>query len=396
MDKRIPASELRDRMNRFRSRMDQDHPGWEWVMGFSKINQYYFTGTMQDGMLIIPKDEEAVFWVRRSYERAVDESLFPDIRPMKSYRDAAAAMGKTPACLYTEMEIMPLALYQRIQKYFSFRQVRSADGSIMAVRSRKSRFELEIMLKVGQLHRKVLEERVPELLEVGMSENDLATKLFAILMEEGHHGFTRFGMFDTHLGIGQLGFGESSLYPTSFDGPGGNYGMSPAMPFWGSRERKLKKGDLVFIDVPFGMDGYHTDKTMNYMFGRSIPDKAIEIHNRCVEIQRQIAALLVPGAVPADIYKEVMRSLDSEFLKYFMGSEKQKVRFLGHGIGLQIDETPVLAAGFTEPLEKGMVIALEPKSGIPGVGLLGTENTWLVTPEGGRCLTGEHPGLLLV
>lgn len=396
MDKRIPAPELQDRIKRFRTRMNQAHPQWEWAMVFSKTNQYYFTGTMQDGMLIIPKDEEAVFWVRRSYERAMDESLFPDIRPMKSYRDAAAAMGKIPDNPYTEMEIVPLALYQRLQKYFPFRQVKSADSSIMAVRSKKSRFELETMIRVGQLHQNVLEQRVPELLEEGMSENDLATRLFALLMEEGHHGFTRFGMFDTHLGIGQLGFGESSLYPTSFDGPGGNFGMSPAMPFWGSRERKLGKGDLVFVDVPFGLDGYHTDKTMNYMYGRSIPEEAIEIHNRCVKIQRQIAALLVPGAIPADIYEEVMGGLDSEFLKYFMGSEHQKVRFLGHGIGLQIDETPVIAAGFTEPLEENMVIALEPKSGVPEVGLVGTENTWLVTPEGGRCLTGDHPGLLLV
>ena len=75
MDKIVPASELKDRMNRFRDRMNQDCPQWGWAMIFSKINQYYFTGTMQDGMLIIPKDEEPVYWVRRSYERAVDESV---------------------------------------------------------------------------------------------------------------------------------------------------------------------------------------------------------------------------------------------------------------------------------------------------------------------------------
>ncbi len=396
MDKRIPESELHSRMQRFRARMNQDHPDWGWVIISSKTNQYYFTGTMQDGILIIPKDDDAVFWVRRSYERAMDESLFPYIRPMKSYREAAAFMGKAPDVLYTEMESVPLALYKRLQKYFSFQDVKSADTSIMAVRSIKSKYELNIMKQAGKTHQKILEEYVPEILKEGMSELDLATRLFSVLMEEGYHGFARFGMYDTYLGIGQLGFGESSLYPTYFDGPGGNYGLNPAMPFWGSRERKLRKGDLVFVDVAFGLDGYHTDKTMNYMFGKPIPEEAINFHERCVSLQNDIARLLKPGAVPADIYRKIMDNLDEAFLMHFMGYKEHKVKFLGHGIGLQIDETPVLAAGFSVPLEENMCIALEPKRGVDGVGIVGTENTYLVTKTGGLSITGEHPGLILV
>lgn len=396
MDKRVPLLELQGRMNRFRKRMDLYYPDWNWVIIFSKVNQYYFTGTMQDGMLIIPNDDEPVFWVRRSYERALDESYFPDIRPMRSYSDAASSISKVPDVLYTETGIVPYAMLQRLQKYIPFRQIKSADNAIMSVRAVKSGYELGIIKKAGRIHQRILEQRVPELLEEGMSESDLAIRLFNVLMEEGHHGFARFGMFDTHLGIGQLGFGESSLYPTYFDGPGGNYGMSPAMPFWGSKERRLKKGDLVFVDVTFGLDGYHTDKTMNYMFGAPIADEAVEVHQRCIELQRKAASLLVPGAVPADIYNEIIKELDAEFLEHFMGYGNQKVRFIGHGVGLQIDEAPVIAAGFTEPLEENMVIALEPKRGVPGIGLMGTENTWLVTSEGGRSITGDSPGLLLV
>ena len=396
MDNRVPAFELNNRMQRFRNKMDQSHPGWSWVVIVSKINQYYFTGTMQDGLLIIPNGDEAVFWVRRSFKRAVDESLFPSIRPMNSYRDAAAGMGKSPDILYMEAEIVPTAMVQRLNKHFPFQKVHSADSQIMAVRSVKSAFELDILKEVGIRHARILEELVPSLLEEGMSECDLAVRLFTVLMEEGHHGFARFGMFDTQIGIGQLGFGESSLYPTFFDGPGGNFGMSPAMPFWGSRERRLKKEDLAFVDVAFGMEGYHTDKTMTYVFGRDIPEEAVRIHSRCLEIQEHTASLLVPGAIPGDIYKEVMDVLDETFLEHFMGYKDHKVRFLGHGIGLQIDESPVIAAGFGQPLEENMVIALEPKRGVPGIGMVGTENTWVVTSKGGVCLTGSHPGLLLV
>ena len=79
-----------------------------------------------------------------------------------------------------------------------------------------------------------------------------------------------------------------------------------------------------------------------------------------------------------------------------MGFGSRRANFLGHGVGLQIDEPPVLAEGFDEPLAEGMVLALEPKKGVPGVGMVGSENTYLVTPEGGRSLTGNHPGLILV
>ncbi len=91
-----------------------------------------------------------------------------------------------------------------------------------------------------------------------------------------------------------------------------------------------------------------------------------------------------------------MAGLEPEFLKNFMGFGEHRVKFLGHGIGLWIDETPVIAEGFDEPLEEGMVIALEPKKGIPDVGLVGIENTFAVTPRGGRSLTGKSRGLVEV
>lgn len=395
MGKRVPASELLRRLQRFRTKMDETDPDWRLAVIFSKVNQYYFTGTMQDGMLLIPRDGEATYWVRRSYERAVDESHFPKICPMASFRDAAGSV-KAPGVVHLETEVVPLAMYQRFHKYFPFDEVRSLDRQIAAVRAVKSEYEQSLMRRSGEIHRRVLEERVPEVLREGMSEADLAAELYAILIEEGHHGLLRFGMFDTDIGLGQIGFGESSLYPTNFNGPGGNYGMSPAVPFIGSRERKLKKGDLVFVDVGCGVDGYHTDKTMTYVFGKPLPDEIVSVHRRCVNIQYEIASMLKPGAIPADIYRSVISKLEPEFLNNFMGFGARRVKFLGHGIGLTVDELPVIAEGFNDPLEEGMVFAIEPKKGVAGIGMVGIENTFLVTSEGGQSITGGHPGLMLV
>ncbi|NLP13318.1 MAG: aminopeptidase P family protein [Clostridium sp.] len=393
---KTPISELNSRMERFRAVMDECNPGWEMAVVFSKVNLYYFTGTMPEGMLLIPRDDEAVLWVRRSFERAQDESLFPLIKPMGSFRDAAQTFNNIPDTIYLETEFVPLAFYKRFQKYFPFESVKPLDRQISFLRSVKSRYEMEIMEKSGVIHRRILEDRVPKILEEGMSEAEFAAKLYSVMVGEGHHGIARFNMFDTEILVGHVCFGESSVYPTYFNGPGGNYGMSPAVPLLGSRERRLKKGDLVFVDVACGVDGYHTDKTMTYMFGAPLPDEVVTVHKKCVDIQNKIAAMLKPGMIPAEIYKDVMESLDENFKHSFMGFKERRVKFLGHGIGLQVDELPVIAEGFSEPLTDGMVLALEPKKGIENVGMVGIENTFKVTEQGGVCITGDNPGLIPV
>jgi Xaa-Pro aminopeptidase len=393
---KVPASELNARMQAIRKRMDQDHPEWELLAIFSKVNQFYFTGTMQDAVLLIPRSQDASYWVRRNIQRALDESEFPDIRQMGSFRDAAATFASLPEVIHVEGERLPLSIFQRFNRHFKCKSPAPADLSISAVRAVKSEYELERMRKAGIIHQRILEERVPELLKEGISEAQFASELYPVMVAEGHHGIARFGMYDTEMLIGHLCFGESSIYPTYFDGPGGNYGMSPAVPLLGSHERLLKKGDLVFVDVGCGVDGYNTDKTMTYVFEGELPREAVEIHRRCVDIQNEAAAMLKPGAIPSAIFATVTEKLEPEFMQNFMGFGARQAGFLGHGIGLHVDEWPVLAKGFDEPLQENMVIAIEPKKGLAGIGMVGTENTFLVTPAGGESLTGNHPGLIPV
>jgi len=396
MDTKVPQSELTDRLCRFRERMEIVNPGWGLAIITSNVNLYYFTGTVQDGMLLIPRDGEAVFWVRRSHARAVDESRFPQIRPMQSYRTAAEATGATHGTVYLEAEQVSVAMFQRLRKYFAVNDAKPVDSVVADIRSVKSPYERKLMERAGSIHRHVLEDLVPDLLREGMSEADFSAELYTVMVREGHHGIVRFGISGAEIMLGLIGFGESSIYPTYLDSPGGNAGMSPAVPLLGSRDRKLKRGDLIFCDIGCGYHGYHTDKTMTYVFGGILPEKAVKIHEQCIKIQDRIIPLLRPGAVPSQIYQEATADLDPEFLENFMGYGDRKVQFLGHGIGLEIAENPVIAKGFDTPLEEGMVIALEPKKGIRGIGMVGTENTFFVTPHGGRSITGNHPGLMPV
>jgi Xaa-Pro dipeptidase len=392
---KVPITELTDRLKRFLARMDKTHPGWELAVITGKIPLYYFTGTMQDGLLFIPHDGNAVFWVRQSYERAVDESFFPDLRRMRSYQDVTAGMGKIPREVYLETDLTPIAQLQRMQKHMPFTDVKAVDSEVSAVRAVKSPYELALMERAGKIHRFVLEDCVPGMLAEGIDEVTFGCDLYSVMVKEGHQGIIRFSRFNEML-LGQIGFGTSSISPICVDTPGGVSGMHPSVPQMGCRERKLKKGDLVVIDIGCGCNGYQTDKTLSYMFGRPIPDAAMQEHFRCVEIQDTMASMLKPGAIPQEIYRTIMTGLEPLFLTNFMGFGDRRVKFLGHGIGLWIDETPVIAEGFNEPLEEGMVFALEPKKGIPDVGLVGIENTFAVTPQGGRPLTGKSRGLVEV
>ncbi len=396
MSENTPAIELNRRMDTFCQLMDTQNPQWQMAMIFSKINLLYFTGSMSEGMLIIERNIGATYWVRRSYDRAIAESQFPQIKAMSSYRDAATAYKQIPHDIFMETEFVPLAMLKRVQKYFPFKEVKALDFQISMTRAVKSNWEVECMKKAGAIHQRLLEEQVPHLLKEGMSEADLAADLYALAVKEGHMGVARFAMHDTDIVVAQLGFGESSLAPTNFDGPGGNRGLNAAMPSLGSRERKLKKGDLVFVDMGIGVNGYHSDKTMTYMFGEPLSDEIQSIHQQCVDIQNKVASLLIPGNIPEEIYETVMNGLTDDFKVNFMGYGNRQVKFLAHGIGLTVDELPVIAKGFKMPLQKNMLFAIEPKKGIQGIGMVGIENTFLVTPHGGESITGTHNGLIFV
>ncbi len=388
MAKELSKEELAQRLKKFCTKMACKNSDWDTAVFVSKINQYYFTGTMQDGLLVIKRDGNAVYFVRRSYERALDESPFENISPMKSYKDAACVIGTDLGKTYIESEIMTIAILERVQKYFTISALGSLDKTVLAVRAVKTAYELTAIEEAGRLHNELMLTVIPSLLREGMSETDLSVALLEKMYDCGFHGATRFQMFQTDLGIGQIGFGTSSLYPTFFDGPGGSHGLSAAVPLMGSRERKLKAGDTIFIDIGFGIKGYNSDKSQAYIFGAKPTEEMTGVQRACIDIEKQTAALLIPGAHPSDVYSTVMGGLSDHFKRNFMGFGNRQVKFLGHGLGLHVDEFPVIAQGFDDPIEENMVFAIEPKKGIKDVGLFGVEDTYIVTKNGAKCVTG--------
>lgn len=396
MDIRVAKSELEERIKRLCTANSQKYPQWDSAIILNRVSQYYFTGTMQDGLLVIKKDGSAMYFARRSYERAAEESPLDCIYPMETYRDAALIAGRELGNTLVENEVLTVGILERLKKHFDIKQMFNIENIIFGIRAVKSPYELHWMTEAGKQHQIVMEEIIPGILREGMSEVDFTAELYAKLLKMGYHGVSRFYKYQTEIIVGQVGFGENSLYPTNFDGPGGMKGLYPAVPMFGSRERLLKKGDLVFVDFGFGLYGYHSDKTQVYMFGAKPDGEVLKAHRKCMDIQRKLADKLRPGNIPSEIYNSIISQLEPEFLNNFMGFGNRKAKFLGHGLGLYIDEHPVITNGFNVPLEENMTIALEPKKGIAGVGMVGTEDTYIVTPEGGSCITGGERDIIVV
>lgn len=396
MQEKVTRQELEERLKRFFAAMTRDNPDWDTALFLGKVNQYYFTGTMQDGMLLLKRDGGAFYFVRRSYDRARDESPFANIYPMETYGDAAQIAGSNLGNTYLEAEIVTVGILERLKRKFKLAETGSLDKTILGVRAVKSPYELFWMEESGRQHDRLLMEVVPAMLREGMSEAEFCAALYPKMVGLGYQGYTRFAMFQNEIVIGQIGFGESSLYPTNFDGPGGMTGISPAAPILGSRYRNLKKGDLVFVDIGFAMNGYNSDMTQVYMFGAKPSADVAKAHRACMDVQARLAERLKPGAVPAEIYNSEIENLPEDFKKNFMGFGSRQVKFFGHGVGLHVDELPLIAGGYREPLQENMTVALEPKKGIPGVGMVGVEDTYVVGPQGGRCLTGGGRDIIVV
>ena len=391
-----PGDELGRRMHKFTNELDKAYDNWELCAIAGAVNLFYLTGTVCDGVLILRRGRDYTLWVRRNYDRSILESAIADIRPMHSYREVAASLGALPDTVYLDTAYVTLEWSGLFRKHLPFKNILPVNDAMFKARAVKTEYELERMRRSGASMARLLTQELPGLMYEGISEAELGAELLALTIKNGHQGNNRFHMRNASDLLGHIAFGKSSLFPGVFNGASGITGICPAMPVLGSHARKLCAGDIVFIDACFATEGYHIDKTLIYCFRGNPPEYIKAAHDHCLELMRKGASLLKPGARPSDIYNEVLADVRPEFSHHFMGIPGRAVPFLGHSIGLYVDEPPVIALGFDEPIEAGMTFAIEPKMGFEGIGMVGGENTYLVTENGGVSLTGEPLPIIMV
>jgi Xaa-Pro aminopeptidase len=392
----VPPQEIFARISRFQNELSKASLSGAIIL--DKINMFYFTGTIQKAALFVPAQGEPVFFIRRSLERAEKETPLKQMVRLTRFNglfDHLRELKYDLARLGMDESTTPVSMFKKLRKTFQDTVFEDMGFMLAMIRAVKSDYEVEQVREAGRRH-ETLYDAIPGMIQQGMTEWALGSRIHARMLELGFTGVCRLADPNTELFAGAVNFGESGNYPTASVGPVGLVGQSAAFPFFGGH-KKLARGEPIFIDTGSACNGYYTDKTRIFSLG-PIPQEAVYAHKTCLDIQEAVRSRLKPGALPSEIYEEVYEKevLSRGFKEHFMGFGSNQVRFLGHGIGLVIDEFPAIAKKVKVPLEKNMVIALEPKKGLAGIGLVGIENTFLVTETGGEKLTSGDDAITIL
>jgi Xaa-Pro aminopeptidase len=327
--------------------------------------------------------------VYKSFERARAESHLERVVPLKSPKMLQGLLEENgytrPRTLGLELDVLPTNMYFNYQRLFDKARLVDISHSIRLVRSVKSAYELERIREASRLADEV-SSLVPNHLHEGMTELELAGRIEAEARKRGHQGIMRMRLWGSELFFGHLMSGPAAAVPSYLSSPTGGAGAGPAVG-QGSSFRKIRRHEPILVDYVFAYQGYMSDHTRIFSLGE-LPETLVAAHQAMLEVQSLIKDHATPGAKAGDLYELALdKTAELGYDDFFMGGGSDRVRFVGHGIGTEVDEYPFLARGQDLELEAGMTIALEPKLVIPGKGVVGIENTHVVTPNGLEQLT---------
>lgn len=350
---------------------------------------FYLTGTLADGYAFLDADGRVGLAVRRSSSRAALDTAIPlaPIRRPDELPAALASLGLTPgARLGLEMDVVPAAVLDRLRRIFPAASFADVAPIVREVRAVKTSYEISWIERAAEQLRVVMDERVASTLREGMPEIEVMAFLEHELRLLRHQGTIRMRRWTMEMHYGTVSCGVSALHPCSFDGPDGLEALYPAVQ-QGGGERRLTRRTPILVDFVGASGGYLADRTRVFSIGEP-PAIAREANDVCRSVLRRIEAGLRAGAIPSALHAaaaEVVAS--SPWSDSFMGWRENRVGFVGHGIGLDLDELPILAPRFDAPLVAGNILAIEPKIFLEGIGGVGVENTYVVTEDGCRNLT---------
>lgn len=348
------------------------------------IDIYYFTGTRQNSTLWIPADGNPRLFVRKSLSRARAESVIEDIRPFPASREFPALFGDEVKKIGITFDVVPVQQYNYYAKLLPGRELCDISGINREIRSVKSDWELD-RLRHSAAHLCAVFRQVPEFLRAGMREIDLAAEFECRLRKEGSEGYVRMRAFNQELFQG-LAVSATAGEPGFFDGAVTGRGLSGASPHGASTEI-IAAGTPVLLDYTGIFNGYIVDMTRIFVVG-SLSAELRHAFDTAIAIQQALVEDLKPAVICEELFLKAAAMAEAAGLgKNFMGAPGENARFVGHGVGLELDELPVLAQGFKAPLRAGQTIAIEPKFVIPGQGVIGIENTFAVSARGGVKIT---------
>jgi len=381
MNSITPKEEIDRRIEALRRRL-----GWEELDGalfIQAIDAYYFSGTRQNSMLWVPAGGSPILLIRKNFSRAQQESSLRDIRPIPPSREIRDVLGKRTRRIGLTLDVVPVQYFNFYRNLLSDCEFIDISMMCRELRSVKSDWELAQMRMSGKMLAEAFGQ-IPDFLVPGMRELDFAAEFEYRLRKAGIGGFLRIRGFNQEL-TGIATSGENST-AGCFDGPVTGSGFWTAAPY-GPTQDVIKEGSPIFVDYGSFYNGYHADMTRIFSFGPLEPELQRAFALSC-EIQDWLSENSLPGSICEELFlRSAKMAEDAGLGGYYMGHDGEAAKFVGHGIGLELDELPLLASKFRNPLIAGQTIAVEPKFLFPGKGAVGIENTFVVTEKGCENLT---------
>ena len=351
------------------------------------VDLIYASGTVFGGWFYLPVSGEPVFFFRRPSDFPSRIPGFEAVairRPDQIAEHLAASGRPVPARLLLEGDELPASEWFQLARIFPGAELLNGTPHIRQARAVKTDYELARMRTSCRLHAETI-ATFPALYRPGMTDLDFSIAMEHAIRLRGSLGLFRAFGGRMELFMGSVLAGDNAETPSAYDFALGGAGLDPAIPV-GANGAPLKPGTTIMADIGGNFTGYISDCSRAYAIG-AIPGHVRDAHQVSIAICEALAAAARPGVRCDTLYALALQQAEAAGLaRHFMGFGQQ-AKFVGHGIGIEINELPVLAPRSDAVLDANMILALEPKFVFPGVGAVGIENTYAVTAAGLEKLT---------
>lgn len=374
-------AELQLRIEKVKANMELSE--LDAILVASPTNLYYLSGGVFRGYIYIAIDREPVYFLVPPSES--DAPGVQVIRKPEMIGDALKGMGYSiPHKIGLEYSDLIYSEVERLKKCFADSKPGDASPILRRARVTKTDYEIKLMREDG-LRQAAVYSQIKHCYSEDMTDLEFQIEIERVLRREGCLGYLRAAGGKMQLNMGSVLAGPNADVPSPYDFSMGGEGTDPSLPVGASGDI-MKHGMSVMVDMNGGFNGYQTDMTRVWTIG-DVSEQAQRAHECSIAILRDLEKFAMPGVEIGELYRRAMRLAEGAGLSdYFMG-HRHKVAFIGHGVGIELNEMPVVMERNSDPLLKHMTIALEPKFVIPEVGALGVENTYLVTDHGLENLT---------
>lgn len=344
-------------------------------------NLYYTSGRVYSGYTYITADGAVTYFVKRPVGLKGD-----NVQYIRKPEQIAEMLNVKPEVLALELDVTSYSDIQRLSKVFP--EAKIVNGSTLMRQCRAVKTEYEIgKIKESGVHHDMAYSRIKRLYTTGMTDVELQIEIERVLRCEGCLGQFRVSGGSMELFMGNILCGDNADNPTPYDFAMGGAGLDYSLPV-GCNGSEILRGNTVMVDMCGNFTGYMTDMTRVYYVG-DLDERARKAHELSIAIHRRLEKEGVAGVEAKSLYEIAHKMVEEAGMgEYFMG-HTQKAGFIGHGVGIEVNEAPVLAPRSRDILEEGNVIAIEPKFVIPHVGAVGVENTYVVRKDGLERLTNS-------